>query len=42
MKDLDCINCDTPNLVHDITEPFICGKCGEINPGIEVKNEDNK
>ena len=36
MKDLKCINCDTPNLVTDITEPFKCGECGEVNPGIDV------
>ena len=36
MKDLNCINCDTSNLVNDITESFKCGECGEINPGIDV------
>ena len=36
MKDLNCINCDTANLVDDITEPFKCGECGEVNPGIDV------
>lgn len=36
MKDLNCTNCDTSNLVTDITESFKCGECGEINPGIDV------
>lgn len=36
MKDLNCTNCDTSNLVNDITEAFKCGECGEINPRIDV------
>ena len=36
MKDLNCINCDTPNLVDNIEESFECGECGEINPGIDI------
>lgn len=36
MKDLNCINCDTPNLVDNIEESFKCGECGEVNPGIDI------
>lgn len=36
MKDLNCINCDTSNLVDNIEEPFKCDECGEVNPGIDL------
>ena len=36
MKDLNCINCDNPNLVDNIAESFKCGECGEVNPGIDI------
>jgi hypothetical protein len=36
MKDINCITCDTPNLV-DIAEAFKCGSCGYINSAIDIE-----